>query len=114
MGEIFRVNESDVPWAEFEEAAKQITCPVEFVFQWEDAVAKREDGIAQGIFLADGGNLDRRGGGVVTRRPVVADSDEIRVSVFASHPYDDSQARQVDRKSLKAPNKKRMGTLTGS
>jgi pimeloyl-ACP methyl ester carboxylesterase len=32
--------------AEFEAAARQITCPVEFVFQWEDAVAKREDGVA--------------------------------------------------------------------
>ena len=32
--------------AEFEAAAQKITCPVEFVFQWEDAVAKREDGLA--------------------------------------------------------------------
>jgi len=32
--------------AEFEAAAKQITCPVEFVFQWDDAVAPRELGIA--------------------------------------------------------------------
>ena len=32
--------------AEFEAAARQITCPVEFVFQWEDAVAAREDGVA--------------------------------------------------------------------
>ena len=30
----------------FEEAAKRITIPVEFVFQWEDAVAPRETGIA--------------------------------------------------------------------
>lgn len=32
--------------AEFEAAARQITCPVEFVFQWDDAVASREDGVA--------------------------------------------------------------------
>ncbi|HXQ13381.1 MAG TPA: hypothetical protein VN814_02015 [Caulobacteraceae bacterium] len=32
--------------AEFEAAARQITIPVEFVFQWDDAVAKREDGVA--------------------------------------------------------------------
>jgi pimeloyl-ACP methyl ester carboxylesterase len=32
--------------AEFEAAARQITCPVEFTFQWEDAVARREDGLA--------------------------------------------------------------------
>ena len=25
---------------------KAIICPVEFVFQWEDAVARREDGVA--------------------------------------------------------------------
>ena len=50
------------------------------------AVVEGEAGISQGIFLADGENLDSQGGGVVTRRPVVADSDEIRVSVFASHP----------------------------
>lgn len=30
----------------FEEAAKAIQIPVEFVFQWEDAVAPRENGIA--------------------------------------------------------------------
>lgn len=30
----------------FEEAAKKIQIPVEFVFQWEDAVAPRENGIA--------------------------------------------------------------------
>src|SRR3569832_1754117 len=30
----------------FEEAAKKIHIPVEFVFQWEDAVAPRENGIA--------------------------------------------------------------------
>jgi dienelactone hydrolase len=30
----------------FEDAAKKITIPVEFVFQWEDAVAPRENGIA--------------------------------------------------------------------
>jgi dienelactone hydrolase len=30
----------------FEDAAKAITIPVEFVFQWEDAVAPRENGIA--------------------------------------------------------------------
>lgn len=29
-----------------EEAAKRITIPLEFVFQWEDAVAPREAGIA--------------------------------------------------------------------
>lgn len=32
--------------AEMEAQAKAITCPVEFVFQWEDAVAPRESGIA--------------------------------------------------------------------
>jgi hypothetical protein len=32
--------------AEMEAAAKAITCPVEFVFQWDDAVADREHGIA--------------------------------------------------------------------
>jgi len=32
--------------AEFEAAARQIACPVEFVFQWDDAVASREDGLA--------------------------------------------------------------------
>jgi hypothetical protein len=32
--------------AEFEAAARKISCPVEFVFQWEDAVASREDGLA--------------------------------------------------------------------
>jgi pimeloyl-ACP methyl ester carboxylesterase len=32
--------------AEFEAAARQITCPVEFTFQWDDAVARREDGLA--------------------------------------------------------------------
>jgi len=32
--------------AEMEAAAKAITCPIEFVFQWEDAVAAREHGIA--------------------------------------------------------------------
>ena len=36
--------------AEFEAAAKAITCPVEFVFQWEDAVAPREHGL--GLFNA--------------------------------------------------------------
>ncbi|HEX4302442.1 MAG TPA: hypothetical protein VHZ78_06600 [Rhizomicrobium sp.] len=30
----------------FEQAAKAITIPLEFVFQWEDAVAPRENGIA--------------------------------------------------------------------
>ena len=30
----------------FEEAARRITIPIEFVFQWEDAVAPRETGIA--------------------------------------------------------------------
>lgn len=35
------------PGAEdFEAAARAITCPVEFVFQWDDAVAKREHGLA--------------------------------------------------------------------
>ena len=32
--------------ADFEAAARKITIPVEFVFQWEDAVAPRETGIA--------------------------------------------------------------------
>ena len=32
--------------ADFEAAAKAITIPVEFVFQWEDAVAPRETGLA--------------------------------------------------------------------
>jgi dienelactone hydrolase len=32
--------------AEFEAAARAITIPVEFVFQWEDAVAPRERGLA--------------------------------------------------------------------
>ena len=32
--------------AEFEAAARKITIPVEFVFQWDDAVASREDGVA--------------------------------------------------------------------
>ena len=32
--------------ADMEAAAKAITCPVEFVYQWEDAVAAREHGIA--------------------------------------------------------------------
>ena len=32
--------------AAFEAAAKKITIPVEFVFQWEDAVAPRERGLA--------------------------------------------------------------------
>ena len=32
--------------ADFEAAARAITIPVEFVFQWEDAVAPRETGIA--------------------------------------------------------------------
>ena len=31
---------------EFQEAASRITIPVEFVFQWEDAVAPREHGLA--------------------------------------------------------------------
>ena len=31
---------------EFEAAAQAITIPVEFVFQWEDAVASREHGLA--------------------------------------------------------------------
>lgn len=35
---------------EFEAAARAITCPVEFVFQWEDAVAPRELGL--GLFNA--------------------------------------------------------------
>ncbi len=30
----------------FEEAAGKITIPIQFVFQWEDAVAEREHGIA--------------------------------------------------------------------
>jgi len=32
--------------ADLEAAAEAITCPVEFVFQWEDAVAAREHGLA--------------------------------------------------------------------
>src|SRR5579863_1891967 len=32
--------------ADFEAAAKKISIPIEFVFQWEDAVAPRETGIA--------------------------------------------------------------------
>jgi dienelactone hydrolase len=36
--------------AEFEAAARRITIPVEFVFQWDDAVATREHGI--GLFNA--------------------------------------------------------------
>ncbi|HEY3800392.1 MAG TPA: hypothetical protein VGL58_18735 [Caulobacteraceae bacterium] len=32
--------------SDFEAAAKKITVPVEFTFQWEDAVAEREHGIA--------------------------------------------------------------------
>jgi pimeloyl-ACP methyl ester carboxylesterase len=32
--------------AEFEEAARRITIPIQFVFQWDDAVATRENGIA--------------------------------------------------------------------
>ncbi len=32
--------------AEFEAAARSITIPVEFVFQWDDAVATREHGVA--------------------------------------------------------------------
>ena len=31
---------------DMEAAAKAITCPVEFVYQWEDAVASRDNGIA--------------------------------------------------------------------
>jgi pimeloyl-ACP methyl ester carboxylesterase len=38
--------------AEFEAAARKITIPVEFVFQWDDAVAAREHGI--GLFDAFG------------------------------------------------------------
>ena len=30
----------------FAEAARRITCPVEFTFQWDDAVAARETGLA--------------------------------------------------------------------
>ena len=37
---------------EFEAAANKITIPVQFVFQWEDAVAPREHGI--GLFNAFG------------------------------------------------------------
>jgi hypothetical protein len=32
--------------SEMEASARAITCPVEFVFQWDDAVADREHGIA--------------------------------------------------------------------
>jgi pimeloyl-ACP methyl ester carboxylesterase len=38
--------------ADFEAAARRITIPVEFVFQWEDAVAEREHGL--GLFNAFG------------------------------------------------------------
>lgn len=38
--------------AEFESAANRIKCPVEFVFQWEDAVAPRQHGL--GLFNAFG------------------------------------------------------------
>jgi hypothetical protein len=31
---------------DMEAAARAITCPVEFVYQWEDAVAARENGLA--------------------------------------------------------------------
>jgi pimeloyl-ACP methyl ester carboxylesterase len=52
---------------EFTEAAKQITVPVEFVFQWDDAVAPREHGIAlfeafgskdKGMHIHPGGHLE--------------------------------------------------------
>jgi dienelactone hydrolase len=38
----------------FEQAARSITIPIEYVFQWEDAVAPRESGIA--LFNAFGSN----------------------------------------------------------
>jgi hypothetical protein len=38
--------------SEFEAAARKITIPVQFVFQWDDAVATREQGI--GLFDAFG------------------------------------------------------------
>jgi cephalosporin-C deacetylase-like acetyl esterase len=53
--------------AEFEAAAKAITIPVEFVFQWEDAVAPRETGIAlfnafgsaeKAMHINPGGHMD--------------------------------------------------------
>jgi hypothetical protein len=53
--------------AEFEAAAKKITIPVQFVFQWEDAVAPREAGIAlfnafgskeKTMHINPGGHLD--------------------------------------------------------
>jgi dienelactone hydrolase len=51
----------------FEEAAKSITIPIEYVFQWEDAVAPRESGIAlfnafgsieKTMHINPGGHLD--------------------------------------------------------
>ncbi len=53
--------------SEFEAAAKAITIPVEFVFQWEDAVAPREHGLAlfeafaskeKTMHINPGGHLD--------------------------------------------------------
>jgi pimeloyl-ACP methyl ester carboxylesterase len=38
--------------AEFEAAARQITIPIEFTFQWDDAVAQRDHGV--GLFNAFG------------------------------------------------------------
>jgi dienelactone hydrolase len=51
----------------FEQAAKSITIPIEYVFQWEDAVAPRESGIAlfnafgskeKAMHINPGGHLD--------------------------------------------------------
>lgn len=51
----------------FEQAAKSITIPIEYVFQWEDAVAPRETGIAlfnafgsreKAMHINPGGHLD--------------------------------------------------------
>jgi dienelactone hydrolase len=51
----------------FEQAAKSITIPIEYVFQWEDAVAPRESGVAlfnafgskeKAMHINPGGHLD--------------------------------------------------------
>jgi dienelactone hydrolase len=53
--------------AEFEAAAKRITIPLQFVFQWDDAVAPRENGIAlfdafgsaeKAMHINPGGHMD--------------------------------------------------------
>ena len=56
--------------AEFEAAARAISIPVEFAFQWEDAVAARDDGIAlfnafsskeKTMHINPGGHMDMPG-----------------------------------------------------